>query len=115
MMSTQVELAGRKLAINPQGFLVHFDAWTRAVGEAIAEQEGLTLADCHWTVIEFLRAYYHEFEHPPSPRLVIRAIGEQLTLNAPCTRRTLEGLFPNGGCKQACRIAGLPDYYCHSC
>jgi tRNA 2-thiouridine synthesizing protein E len=46
---------------------------------------------------------------------VIKAVGEKLIQNARCTRKALEALFPQGGCKQACRIAGLPDYYCHSC
>lgn len=113
MLSTQI--AGRELEFNPKGFLSHFDDWSTEVAEAIAGEEGLKLTACHWAVINFLRDYYHEFEHPPSPRLVIKGIGEHLTLNAPCTRRTLEGLFPDGGCKQACRVAGLPDYYCHSC
>jgi tRNA 2-thiouridine synthesizing protein E len=113
MSATQV--AGREPEVNAKGFLVNFDDWNRAVAESIAEKEGLRLTDCHWTVINFLREYYSELETPPSPRIVIKGIGEQLTTNAPCTRRTLEGLFPAGGCKQACRVAGLPDYYCHSC
>jgi tRNA 2-thiouridine synthesizing protein E len=113
MSATQI--AGRQLEVNAKGYLVNFDDWDEAVAESIAAEEGISLSDCHWTVINFLRDYYGEFEHPPSPRLVIKGIGEQLTLNAPCTRRTLEGLFPGGGCKQACRIAGLPDYYCHGC
>lgn len=107
--------AGQGLRFHPNGHLVDFDAWSKDVAEALAAETGLMLSDCHWTVIEFLRDYYSEFEHPPSTRLVIRGIGARITLNAPCTRRTLEALFPNGGCKQACRIAGLPDYYCHSC
>lgn len=113
MSATQI--AGRQLEVNAKGYLLNFSDWDEAVAESIAAEEGVSLSDCHWTVIRFLRDYYGEFEHPPSPRLVIRGIGERLTLNAPCTRRTLEGLFPGGGCKQACRIAGLPDYYCHGC
>jgi len=110
-----MQIAGRELAVNHKGYLVDFDAWDKEVAEAIAKEEGLTLSECHWAVINFLRDYYGEFEHPPSPRLVIKGIGERLTMNAPCTRKTLEALFPTGGCKPACRIAGLPDYYCHAC
>ena len=110
-----MQIAGRELDVNHKGYLTDFKAWDKEVAEAIAGEEGITLSDCHWAVISFLRDYYSEFEHPPSPRLIIRGIGEHLTLNAPCTRKTLEALFPEGGCKQACRIAGLPDYYCHSC
>jgi tRNA 2-thiouridine synthesizing protein E len=110
-----MHIAGRELEFNQKGHMVHFDHWDREVAQALAAEEGLTLSDCHWAVIEFLREYYAKYDHPPSPRLVLNAVGAKLTLNAPCTRKTLEALFPDGGCKQACRIAGLPDYYCHTC
>jgi sulfur relay (sulfurtransferase) DsrC/TusE family protein len=32
-----------------------------------------------------------------------------------CTKQTLREIFPMGGCKHACRLAGLPESYCHSC
>jgi TusE/DsrC/DsvC family sulfur relay protein len=109
-----MQVAGRELELNPKGHLVHFHHWDREVAQALAADEGLSLTDCHWTVIDFLRGYYATYDHPPSPRLVVKGVGAKLTLNAPCTRKTLEALFPDGGCKQACRIAGLPDYYCHA-
>jgi tRNA 2-thiouridine synthesizing protein E len=46
---------------------------------------------------------------------MIKAVGDKIASGGTCTRRTLEGLFPKGGCKQAYRIAGLPSHYCHSC
>lgn len=111
-----MQIAGATLELNNKGHLVNYDAWTHAVGEALAEGEGLELNDCHWTVIDYLRQYYNIHEIPPSPRLIIKEIGEHLTeRGAPCTRKDLKALFPNGGCKQACRIAGLPVYYCHAC
>ncbi len=110
-----MQIAGRELEVNRKGYLVDFDAWDKDIAQAIAAEEGLTLSECHWAVIGFLREYYGELEHPPSPRIVVKRIGERLTMNAPCTRKTLEAMFPGGGCKQACRIAGLPDYYCHAC
>ena len=113
MPATQI--AGRDLEFTAMGFLVDFDHWDKEVAEALASRDNIILSECHWTVIDFLRGYYREFEHSPSPRIIIKDIGAQLTTNAPCTRRILEQLFPGGGCKQACRIAGLPDYYCHSC
>jgi TusE/DsrC/DsvC family sulfur relay protein len=113
MRSTQI--AGRQVQLNLKGHLARFDEWDEDIAIGLAEGEGLTLSECHWVVIGFLRDYYATFEHPPSPRLVVRGIGAQLTLNGPCTRKTLETLFPDGGCKQACRVAGLPDYYCPAC
>ena len=108
-------IAGREVHFNEKGHLARFQEWDDELARALAAEDGLTLTDCHWSVIEFLREYYAFHEIPPSPRVIIRAIGEKVSQHTPCTRKKLEGLFPNGGCKQAYRIAGLPDYYCHSC
>ena len=113
MLSVQVE--GRHVALNNKGFLADFSQWTDEIGKALAAEEGLELTECHWTAIHFLRDYYHQLEIPPSPRTMIKAVGDKIASGGTCTRRTLEGLFPKGGCKQACRIAGLPSHYCHSC
>lgn len=111
-----MQIAGETLEVNNRGHLVDFDAWTHEVGKAFAKSEGLELTDSHWTVIDYLRQYYGVHEIPPSPRLILKEIGEQLTEHgAPCTRKYLKVLFPEGGCKQACRIAGIPVYYCHAC
>ena len=29
--------------------------------------------------------------------------------------KKLKEIFPLGGCKHACRLAGLPTSYCHAC
>ena len=113
MLSVQVQ--GRDLALNDKGFLADFAAWDDDVATALAAEDGLELTDCHWSAIRFLREYYHQFEVPPSPRIMIKAVGDKIARGGACTRKSLEGLFPKGGCKQACRIAGLPDHYCHSC
>ena len=110
-----MQIAGRELHVNAKGHLVRFDEWDPEVARAIAADEGLELSDCHWKVIEFLRSYYATHEMPPSPRVVVKTIGQEISAHVPCTRKHLEALFPNGGCKQACRVAGLPRYYCHSC
>ena len=104
-----MQIAGRELEINQHGHLIRFDDWNKAVAKALAEKEGLTLTDSHWTVIDYLREYYSKFETSPSPRLILKDVGHKLTLNTPYTHKTLEALFPNGGCKQACRIAGLQE------
>jgi tRNA 2-thiouridine synthesizing protein E len=108
-----MQLAGRELELNKKGHMAQFDAWDREIAEALAEEDGLALTDCHWAVIEFLRDFYTTHEIAPPPRVVIKNIGQEISAHVPCTRKHLEALFPQGGCKQACRIAGLPDYYCH--
>jgi dissimilatory sulfite reductase related protein len=113
----QVMQIGDQTAVfNPRGFLAHFTDWSRDLAVGIAREDGLALTECHWAVIDYMREFFGTHEIPPSPRVIIKDIGDQLVAaGGTCTRKSLEGLFPSGGCRQACRIAGLPDFYCHSC
>jgi tRNA 2-thiouridine synthesizing protein E len=99
-----------EVRFNQRGFLDRFDGWERTLAERLAREDGLELQENHWTVVEFARAYYRANGIPPSARVICHSIGAEI---APCgcTHRTLLQLFPQGGCKAACRIAGLPDYY----
>ena len=111
-----MQIAGRTgtLELNKRGYLARFKDWDREAALALAAEEGLSLSACHWKVIEFLREYYDTHEIPPSPRVVVKTIGHEISAHVPCTRKHFDALFPKG-CEQACRIAGLPDYYCHGC
>lgn len=113
MYAAQTSAVG--VRFNQKGFMADFSDWNRELAAALATEQGLELSDCHWAVIEFLRDYYAFHEMPPTPKVIIRELGQRLSPHTPCTKRKLEGLFPDGGCKQACQIAGLPEYYCHSC
>jgi tRNA 2-thiouridine synthesizing protein E len=109
-----IEVRGERIPLGPKGFMVEFSAWDEDIARAMAAEEGLELQDCHWKAIHFIRQYFDRFEIPPSPRVMIKEVGDQLHAYR-CTYRTIKELFPGGGCKQACRLAGLPDYYCHAC
>jgi tRNA 2-thiouridine synthesizing protein E len=109
-----VNIQGRSVEFGRKGFIVNFNDWSEDVAKALAAEDGLDLQECHWKAINFIREYFEKFEIPPTPKVMIREVGHELT-NYRCTYKTLKQLFPNGGCKQACRLAGLPDYYCHAC
>ncbi|MEY6431941.1 TusE/DsrC/DsvC family sulfur relay protein [Thioalkalicoccus limnaeus] len=111
-----IQIAGRDLLFNPGGFLTDFDAWDQDIATALAADEGLTLTKAHWTVITFLREYFQIHGFAPPARLLLREIGSQINrYGSPGLQRDLKALFPNGGCKQACRLAGLPSFFSHSC
>ena len=109
-----IDAGDRSIELNNDGFLVHFNDWNKEVATALADRENLRLAHCHWEAIRYLRDFYSEFETNPSPRKVVKSVGERLTAGK-CTTKTLDEIFPQGGCRQACRIAGLPHYYPHVC
>ncbi len=109
-----LEVGGRTVELNGEGYLADFDDWDEDVARTMAEQDNLKLLDCHWTAIRFLREYYDEHRVPASPRIIVKQIGHRLT-DHKCGQRDLKEMFPLGGCKHACRLAGLPIYYCHAC
>lgn len=112
MHSIQVD--GRDIQLNDDGYLVNFEDWDRSVAETLAGIDHLTLTGCHWVAIDYMRDFYRQFEIPPSSRVLLRAVGDQIYENG-CSRKELDRIFPKGGCKQACRLAGLPEAYCHAC
>lgn len=97
---------------NSEGYLSNFETWDKAYAEALAEENGIELDECHWHVINFMRDYWTEFGIAPDPREIVKKLSQQINPGAECTRSHLEGLFGEGGCKLACKIAGLQDCHC---
>ena len=99
---TFIEVNGKKLELNEEGFLLNPQEWDNAAAEALAQtQEGLEhLSEEHWAVINFIRNHYLETTMAPMVRSVCKSTGFPL-------RRIYE-LFPSGPAKGACKLAGLP-------
>jgi len=100
--------------LNAKGYLNSFDAWNKDFATQLANEHGVDLTDCHWLVIDFLRDYQAEFGVAPDPRVIIKKLSKQINPAVPCTKEHLEGMFGEGGCKLACKIAGLQDCHCRS-
>ena len=109
-----IDIDGKNIKLNDEGCLANFEDWDEEVAKTLAQVDKLTLTACHWVALRFLREYYMEYQMNPSPRTVVRTVGEKLTAGK-CSIKTLDELFPLGGCKQASRLAGLPHYYRHAC
>ncbi|MGR9106829.1 MAG: TusE/DsrC/DsvC family sulfur relay protein [Gammaproteobacteria bacterium] len=102
-----IEANGKRYAVTDAGFLIEREAWTEAVGVALAAAAGIELTAAHWEIIHFIRDYYHRYKHLPNNRVFVKAIAHQLGEEKGNTRY-LYRLFPEGPLKLACRIAGLP-------
>lgn len=102
-----LEIEQRRIALDPEGYLVDLDDWSPAVAEALAAEEGRELTGEHWEVIEILRGFYQRYEMAPAMRPLVKAIGQQL---GPDKGRSIHlmRLFPDSPAKVAARLAGLP-------
>ena len=102
-----LEVGGKTLATDEEGYLEHLDDWSQEVAETMATAEDVTLSPEHWEILNFLREYYHEYQIAPAVRVLTKAVGKRLGADKG-NSRYLYSLFPYGPGKQACKYAGLP-------
>lgn len=100
-MNKEHEMPIQMPEVDEEGFLIDNEKWSKEIAEILAQKDvpkGLT--EDHWTVVAFMREYYHTFGTVPPTRMLSRRTGLSL--------RRIRGLFPSGLTKGACRIAGIP-------
>lgn len=107
-MTTQmVQVEGRDVLTDSEGYLVDPADWTEAFARTLAASEGLALGAEHWEVIRFLREYYSRHGSQASVRDMIKHF-RQVWDDERGSNRYLHRLFPQGGPqKQGNRLAGL--------
>ena len=108
-----IEVEGRLIQIDQDGYLVNVDDWSTAVTEYMAEADDLELLGDHWLLIDFLHRFYSEYRLAPELPVLARSLCKDQN-NCRWTRRYIKELFP-GGAKTACRYAGLPTPVGRSC
>lgn len=103
----KIELGGKQLEVDEDGYLVNLEEWDKNVAEALAKTEEIQMTENHWEVVNFLREYYAEYKIAPMIRILTKEIGKKLGKEKGNTKYLYE-LYPGGPAKQACKIAGLP-------
>jgi tRNA 2-thiouridine synthesizing protein E len=102
-----VDVGGRRIATDSEGYLVDRDDWSEEFARALAKREGLVLTPAHWEVIRFLRDYYFEHGVQAQVRVMIRHF-TRVWGAGPGSNHHLHEMFPRGGPqKQGNRLAGL--------
>jgi TusE/DsrC/DsvC family sulfur relay protein len=98
----EIDVRGKKVELNPEGFMVNPEEWDEEVAVALAKsEEGIeSLTQDHWAVVHYIRDYYLEKNLAPMVRKVCKNTGFPL--------KYIFELFPSGPAKGACKVAGLP-------
>jgi tRNA 2-thiouridine synthesizing protein E len=102
-----LELAGKVIETDAQGYLKHLDEWSEELALVIAAQETIEMSEAHWEVVHFVRAFYVEYKTSPAIRALVKAMEQKYGVEKGSSRY-LYKLFPKGPAKQATKIAGLP-------
>ena len=90
-----------------EGYIVDPEDWNESLARQLAIEEGLTLDDDYWPVLNFIRLYWIEHRVTPDVRHVIKYLAKEQELEKKQAKRHLFKLFPYGYVKQACKIAGM--------
>lgn len=102
-----IEVNGRQVELDQEGFLVDLSAWSEPVACALAENEGLTLNAAHFEIIHALRQFHAQYQLSPAMRPLVKYIGQQLGKEKGNSIYLLS-LFPGSPARLASKLAGLP-------
>jgi dissimilatory sulfite reductase related protein len=91
---------GATIAVDDDGFMTDHSQWNKEVAASLAGEEGITLTDAHWKVLDFIASDFAEKGVVPGMRRMNKVGG--------IPTKDLYALFPDGPIKKAARIAGFP-------
>ena len=101
-----MDLNGKTIETDEEGFLLDPSEWDRTLAEHIARGEQLDMTPERWTVVDFVREHFDQRGTVPEARFVLKFL-EQRFGKERATRKFLQELFPYGYGQQACKIAGM--------
>lgn len=101
-----LEVNGKSIATDNEGFLLDPADWDTTVAEKLAEQVGIELDDRAWQVVHMVREHYELNQVVPEARTILKSLRAALGKEQ-ATRKYLYELFPYGYGQQACKIAGM--------
>lgn len=101
-----MDVNGKTIETDEEGFLLDPGEWDRALAERIAQGEGLGMTPERWSVVDFVREHFEQRGTVPEARFVLKFM-EQSFGKERATRKFLQELFPYGYGQQACKIAGM--------
>lgn len=102
-----MEFEGQEYEVDEEGYLVDWKEWKEGMANVMAEEDGFTLDDDHWLVINFLREYFEKYQIAPGIKLLAKELAAKYGKEKGTTKYLYE-LYPGGPAQQACRCAGLP-------
>lgn len=104
---TALNVEGRSLALDKDGYLLDLADWSEATAQALAQREGISLSAEHWEILWLVRSFYDEFQLSPANRPLIKFIAVKIGVEKG-NSLNLNRLFNGAPAKLAAKLAGLP-------
>ena len=95
-----IEIAGKPINVNEEGFLTQYDEWNEEIAKELAKQIEVPMTEEHWKIIKFLREDFKTQGETATSRRV------QTVGGVPVKEQF--ALFPKKPAKKMAYIAGLP-------
>ena len=106
-----LEVNGKKIETDEEGYLLNPDDWDENVAEVMAEREGWKMTATHWMLVGFFRNFYEDHMRHPTMHELVKKMGKfhgKRFEEAKKYRDFLYTLFPPGPIQALCKLAGLP-------
>ena len=95
-----IEMAGKAIEVNEEGFLTEYDQWDEEIALELAKNIEIPMTEERWKIIRFLRADFKSQGETATSRRV------QTVGGIPVKEQF--ALFPKKPAKKMAYIAGLP-------
>ncbi len=106
-----IEVNGKFIGTDEEGFLVNRDDWSNDVAEEMAHQEGWDLKDDHLGLIDYFREYFEEHQVHPTMHILVQTLGKNIGERFhehKSYQSFLYKLFPTDPISELCKLSGLP-------
>ena len=105
-----LEVNGRNIETDVQGFLQHEEEWDENFAKTMAEQDGIQLFNDHWELIYYFREYHDENMTNPTMHTLIQDLGSKSKQfhDRKAYEKHIYSLFHTDPVHEICKLAGLP-------
>ncbi len=101
------KIVNSPVVFDKEGYLVNPDDWNEQLAIEFAKNEGISLQDDHWLVLNFIRDSYFKDGIVPDIRHSVKYLVKIKGGDKKSAKKYLFKLFPYGYAKQACKLAGM--------
>ncbi|NOX08441.1 MAG: TusE/DsrC/DsvC family sulfur relay protein [Gammaproteobacteria bacterium] len=105
-----LNIAGRTIETNYQGFLFNMADWSEDYASEIAERDNLKLYNDHWELIYYFRESHIANMAAPTMHQMVRDLGRKNVRfhEQKAYEQHIYSLFNNDPVHELCKLAGLP-------